>query len=284
MSDFDDVPPLEDMTSVVERVKKISVTKNSGSELNNQAYTKVVGDDDTKELVNSTKKAIETKPKVFGGFQKGFLLSSQPRKCSTSKSTHKPSNKNIDYVIKPTQTQSNSLVLNDVQDAIKNSTPSTDWVNEDILNLVGQDKKLIQQLNQPKFNEAVELMKTNPKQALERYKDDPEVGEFFKKFYGILGKHFNKLAAKSPTTESPNIITSTKAQGEPHLMSQEEKEVKRILDNAELRTILEKQSTQMLVKALKENPDQAQYMLRSGDADLKSDVRKLIAAGVLNIQ
>lgn len=258
MSDCDDIPPLEDMSPVVERVKAMTIAPE---------------ETEKKKVTNVAKKTETTKPtpksqpsqKIFGGMQKGFLLSAPKKKAAPAATVRK-----VDYEIKNASKQS-SLVLNDVQKAMANDK---EWITEDILNKVSGDKKLLRQLSEPKFNHAMELMKRNPQEALERYKDDAEVAEFFKKFYGILGKHFTNLAASKQSQEV----------AEPHLISQEEKEVQNIVNNPELREILQKESIQTLVKTLKENPDQAQYMLRSGSMEFKDDVRKLVSAGVFNFQ
>ncbi|KAK3098603.1 hypothetical protein FSP39_021130 [Pinctada imbricata] len=51
--------------------------------------------------------------------------------------------------------------------------------------------------------EAINMFQSNPSQAMERYKHDVEVQEFFKKFMGLMGEHFTNIADKEEQNKEP---------------------------------------------------------------------------------
>lgn len=272
LEDDDDLPPpLEDMEPVIEKIRKTKIRQEE--EKRDKQHHNVV----QKPEVKNTKEIQTTKKKDFGGMQKGFLLggtASKPKKKAAASCTNK-----VDFDVRASK--QNNLVFDDVQKAME-SHPVHKQVNQNVLKAVEGDEKLLRQLSQPKFAQAVELMKTNPREALERYKNDHEVGEFFKKFYSLLGTEYTKMG-ESAERSSGAPIKTTAQQPERHLVSEDEKEVERVLENEELRSILEKSSTKRLMEALRQNPDRAQHMIR-GDHEIMRDVQKLIQAGLLKIQ
>jgi len=289
MSDSDDMPPpLDDMSEVIERVKKSQLNKSKNSTVLKPKLFSNNAEGDRKAVnicVSTTKSS--TKKKDFGGFQKGFLLGGRTKKKLTStKQSSVEEIPNIDYVVKPTESPQSRLVMDDVQQAMsKMKMGDKSWVNDDILKTVESDDKLVKQLADPKFTAAIEMMKTDPKRALEHFKDDQDVADFFKKFYGILGNHFSSLEDKQiPSGE----IKTQDVSGVDGVIEtekvKEDRNVREVLENPELRSLLEKPSVKSLIEALRENPPKARYIVNTADDEMKLDIQKLISSGLLNVQ
>ena len=286
MDDFDDLPPLEDMSEMVDKVRKITFNRNEALSQNSPIESATIT-----EIKEDVKPAKPKPKKDFGGFKKGFLFGSAPsaNKKTTNSGKSKTNGKaarkeaQVDFVVNTNKDKS-GLVFDDVQKEMKKSQEkSPDWLNDDILKNIESDKDLLHKLAQPKFGAAVELMKNNPKAALEKYKDDKEVADFFKKFYGILGSHFTNLANSSGDSTKSQPIYTRPPPEEPHIMSQEDRQVQDVLNNPELRGILQKDHIKRLMKLIKEDPNQAQHMLMTGSAEFKKDVQMLISNGLLKI-
>jgi len=289
MDDFDDIPPLEDMSEMVDKVRNIKFNNHEKLHQASPEQSATIT-----EIKEDVKPAKPKQKKDFGGFKKGFLFGSAPPvKKNTNKGVKKTvkaveKDTKVDFVINTNKNSAkSSLVFDDVQkemEKTKQQMKPPDWLNDDIIKNIESDKDLLSKLAQPKYAAAVELMKTDPKAALEKYKDDKEVAEFFKKFYGILGSHFTNLANSSGDTGTRNqpIYTRPPAE-EPHIMSEEDRQVQDVLKNPELREILQKGEIKRLMKLIREDPNQAQHMLMTGSHEFKRDVQTLISNGLLKI-
>ena len=72
--------------------------------------------------------------------------------------------------------------------SIHNITLSVDaWVTDDLLKKIEGNEDLFKKLGERKYMEAIAMFQKQPAAAMERYKHDQEVQDFFKKFSGIMG-------------------------------------------------------------------------------------------------
>ncbi|XP_026691625.2 uncharacterized protein LOC101242455 [Ciona intestinalis] len=275
MADEDGIPPLEDMTPLVQRVKEIelkkekSISASGSSVLTNKPETKTL----EKETLNEAKKS-------FGGMQKGFLFGSKP----------KPSKPNVggekepDYVVKRKENKESHLVFDDVQNAMKETgnklLDDKTWITEDLLKSIESNDDLLKQLSDPKFNQAIQWMQKDPKGAMEYYKDDAQVQLFFKQFYKILGQHFTELA---DIPDKGNGATSSN-KADTQMTEQDKNEMDRILSDPEIKSILMKPDIQNLFTLLKTEPDKVQQLLQTCEPRMRSDIQKLVEARLLDFQ
>ena len=68
-----------------------------------------------------------------------------------------------------------------------------DWITEDLLSKIEKNPKLMKQLEDPRFSQALTTFQANPQKALLAVQNDPEVNEFIQEFCGFLGEHFTTL-------------------------------------------------------------------------------------------
>lgn len=286
-----DVPDLDDMSEMVEKIKlktdKPTRVMNSVT-LDPKIEPRLGNESSTAEQPASS---VKTQPNLFGGMKKGFLFgnagSSKPKIDNTKAKTNtkvKAMSSGEGDIIKP-KDSGDPLVLADVQNAMKQNGDlfsNKEWLTEDLLSNVESNEKLFKQLSDPKIARAVDMMQKDPKSAMEYYKNDMEVQLFFKEFYKVLGSHFTKLGDKSESTGATTSVSSpqiTEALG-----SGDEKAMKDILSNPEIREILSRPDIQQLITLLRNNPDEAQKHLSTCDARFRADIAKLVNAGVLGFQ
>ena len=268
---MDDIPPLEDMSDLVDRVKE----KQKSSLCARSAPV-------TSESSNTVSKAKVPAAKNnnvgYGGMKKGFLFG-----CKTSKSnsnTTKAKNtsstaEKFDYEIKGKQ-DDKKFVFDEVQEAVNKPSgfaASKEWLTDDLLKNIEGNKKLLEKMTNPKFSAAIELMQNNPKLAVEKYKDDFDVQEFFMEFYRILGSHFTKLGQQTSGTSTPLKEKS-----------KEEIQFESIISRPDIREILAKPAIKELFTVLRSDPEQGQKLFHSSSNEVKADVQKLIDVGLLNFE
>lgn len=146
---FVDVPPLEDLTEAVHRAKVLRAQSHPQSQPQPRGYSEArngVTEDDSEVLKKHTRPK-ETRAKTassFGGFSKGFLLSSpaasDTAKSSTSKrlktksntAAHPPVDEDIPFLKAKTV---KGPVLPEVQDAMKDAFPllNTEGYNSQVV-------------------------------------------------------------------------------------------------------------------------------------------------------
>lgn len=287
MDDYDDdIPDLDDMSDMVAGIRLNQQAKHaqplitSGFGDSSKSSTQV-SDKSKPKSQHIGKANIDkaTKPKdQFGGMKKGFLFGRSSAKASTKSSTSSKVAGNEEIISPKNNHERNSLVLDEVQEAMKqNVIQDKSWLTEDLLSQISSNEKLSKQLTDPRISKAVSWMQKDPKAAMEYYKDDIEVQNFFKEFYGILGHHFTNLSSEQDTATGE---TGVKNRPDPD----DEKAMQKILSNVEIKQILSKPSIQKLLHELRTNPDEAQKTLNSNDRAFRDDVNKLVEAGLLAFQ
>lgn len=269
MSKYDDMPPLDDMRGFVNRIKERQIEKEKKS---NPPETKQKQPITKQPKDNS--KDVNQSSGSFGGMKKGFLFGGKT--LDTPKKKPAPAAEKVDYVVKPTKSE-DGLVFNEVQNAIRDKFMANPvgWLTGDFLKKVQGNDKLLKQMSDQKFSAAVQLMHNDPQKAMEMYKDDKEVQDFFTDFLNLLGMHFSDLGIKQK--EEPKMkpsSTSTTLPGD-------EEKMEKILANPEIREIMMKPDIQNLFHLLKYEPDKVQTLLNTCDDQMRADIQKLVAAGLL---
>merc|ERR1712039_270679 len=76
-----------------------------------------------------------------------------------------------------------------------------------LMNAMQSRPNLLTGMQNPRIQEAIQLMQKDPQGAHRKYKDDPEVMDFLKEFSGLMATHFDVLSkeegSKPKTTSSP---------------------------------------------------------------------------------
>ena len=265
--DDDDIPPLEDMTTLVDQVKEKQKLQNPTT----KSFEHVV---DEAEPAKPCKMQSQEKSNVgFGGMKKGFLFGNSTAKSSKRVKKSAATSK-TDYEVKASSNKK-KLVFDEVQEAMNESKglpAGTEWVTADLLKKVEGNEALSRKLADPKFSRALQWMQSDPKAAKEYYKNDKDVQEFFMDFYKILGQHFTALGEQTNSSKG--------ASSQPK--SEDEVRFEKILGQPEIKAILAKPSIKHLFTVLREMPEKGQHLFRSSDDELKADVQKLTEVGLLS--
>jgi hypothetical protein len=152
------------------------------------------------DAIKTVERAKESK-KFGGGFKKGFLGGSKKVSTKPPSEETKPTLESDPSAI-PTikgQTQ-HPLVINDVQDAMKEeSNPflqqikQGEWATPELIDQLRDNPILASGLNNPKCLAALQLLQKDPKEAQQRFQNDPEVSFFLQEFGKVMSSHFFAL-------------------------------------------------------------------------------------------
>ena len=272
----DDIPPLEDMTALVDKVKeKQKSVRGANTSVKSSSPS---SDNSTKVSLQNSSHSRSTKKSDtgtgYGGMKKGFLFGNNSTSKTAKKSASKKSaiEKKVDYEVKPKTGANSNLVFDEVQSAVKENVglgQNKEWVTDDLLKKVEGNKTLFSKLADPKFSKALEMMQKDPKSAKDYYKNDKEVQEFFMEFYNILGQHFTTLGEQSDTRPKK---------------SEEEIQFEKTISRPDIKEILSKPAIKTLFTTLRDSPKEGQRLFHSSDQSLKADIQKLVEAGLLNFE
>jgi len=75
------------------------------------------------------------------------------------------------------------------------------WATPDLLETISKNPRLVAGLSNPKFKAALEALQANPREAMKRFKDHPEILDYIKEFCGVMGEHFMKLGEVQENTK-----------------------------------------------------------------------------------
>ncbi|ESO85762.1 hypothetical protein LOTGIDRAFT_204592 [Lottia gigantea] len=290
-NELDDIPPLEDMSHMLQEIDKIRPEKKIMKDYIPESKTLEVTSNPVvkteKESVGRDK-TVNTKSNSFGGMKKGFLFSS-PKDKVTPVSKNKDSKCETMPYIKKTETN-DELRINEVQDAMKaggNLLQNKDWVNDDLLKEIEKNDVLYSKLSNPQFSAAIAEFQHNPEGAMKKYADNAEMQKFLKEFCGVMGNHFSQLAEKNPSNKTeggkgPVLITQN-TDSEPHIKSEDENRLEEILSSEKVKEVLMDEKIQNLFHTLKNNPKAGERILHNADGDFKRKIKVLIDAGLLQI-
>merc|ERR1712130_664637 len=97
----------------------------------------------------------------------------------------------------PEAARRESLKLPEVQRAIQQSTQKLkedqSWVTPQLLQALSARPDLSKAMSDPKIQEAMQMMQSDPEGAKKKYKNDPEVTKFMTDFTGLMATHFEVL-------------------------------------------------------------------------------------------
>ncbi|XP_035685804.1 uncharacterized protein LOC118422389 [Branchiostoma floridae] len=285
MADDDDIPPLEDMSELVERINTISEFKGKRKTVSDSkvsSFTEAgsgegknlpttssppsskvtsgqdgsIGKGDS-QVSSSTSSDSVSKKETFGGMKKGFLFGSgaKPKKKPVSKPAEKKTETgHVESipVIKPKEPQGTGLELPEVQAAMKSASEqlqkNTDWVTEDLLKKIQSSSSLTSKMEDPRFQQALAKFQRNPALAMQEYGDNPEVQKFFTEFCSILGDHFTKIADQQDSVAPPPVQTTpTPAGADMRVLQSTDPHQPTAEDEAKMREILSNPEMQQVL-------------------------------------
>ncbi|XP_033123905.1 uncharacterized protein LOC117121634 isoform X2 [Anneissia japonica] len=307
------------MTEFLEQVKKLGMKNDSckPSETSESTSTTPVHKKQPKPTKNaavqvgkSVVKPSNSDNTSFGGMKKGFLFSAGKSKPPTKskmqcEKTKTVSNELIQSndedltVLKPKK-ETRQHEIPEVQEAMKDSVPSwldRSWITRDLLATIEKHPKLAKQIQQPKFAMAVAQFQESPQKAMSDFQNDPELQQFFREFFSVLGDHFTKLGDSQAVPTSPTAVpcgspvdatakSSNSSSNSKPKQSTEEDELRmqKILADPKIQEVLADTRIQRLIEMLRKEPHKVQGLLQRASADLKPKVQRLVDSGLLAYQ
>mmetsp|Transcript_1949 Transcript_1949/g.4194 ORF Transcript_1949/g.4194 Transcript_1949/m.4194 type:complete len:355 (-) Transcript_1949:367-1431(-) len=155
--------------------------------------------------------SAKAKAPCVGGIKKGFLLGplKQKRKPVAKKAAEDgappplvTATEKI-HTVRPKSDPNcgaNGLVIDEVQEEMRKQKHSFleslergEFVNDKLLGRLQDNGSLVERLKDPRYSAALEDMRADPSAAMKKYRDVPDVQNFFREFCGILGDHFIDL-------------------------------------------------------------------------------------------
>ena len=186
----------------------------------------------------SQKPGADLKPN--NGFKKGFLSgggggsSSRSSKASSASSSgesgggggSRSTGGDVPMVRADVEARQKSLQLPEVQERIEAEktekaklNQNKSWMTPELLQKIAAKPILRKAFTDPKCQQAMTEMQTNPQQAMQKYGDVPEMREFLQAFMKLMGEHFTELAEKQEKEQE----AARKARGEPELTPEQKK-------------------------------------------------------------
>ncbi|EDO38750.1 predicted protein [Nematostella vectensis] len=210
-SDDEDIPPLEDMSDLVEKINNIRDIKFDSKPHSTPTTTCRTQPEASDSGLNTAaskstskhSKASDSTTDTFGGFKKGFLLSSKPSKSqqkiplTTSAATQKCDD--IPFIKPNTEAAKNERQIPEVQEAMKSGIPlldNKDWITGDLLEKLQSNPALFKKLMDPRFSQALAQLQSNPWEAFASLQGDPEMQVALQEFCSLMGQHFTQLGDK----------------------------------------------------------------------------------------
>lgn len=244
MDDDDDVPPLEATRHKPDTKQEEGIRNGKSREKSERTDdpTNGAGGQEAVEERNEVAEAMmqralaareqkrketdESRRKVDGfggGLKKGFL-SSKPQAI---KAKDREKDKQPKDVKEPQEVpfiagagskedaKRMSLQMPEVQQAmqgVEKLKQDQSWVTPQLMAALQSRPELLKSLSDPKIQEAMQLMQTDPDEARRRYSDNEEVSKFIKDFGSLMATHFNVLSKEASNTKPQSGYSAPKEQ------------------------------------------------------------------------
>jgi len=153
-----------------------------------------------------------------GGLKKGFLSGGKTKKRTTKKAVASRDVEEIPFITgfaDPEAARRESLKLPEVQrmfveQSSKKLKEDNSWVTPQLIQALASRPDLSKAMSDPKIQEAMALMQSDPEAAKKKYKEDSEVTSFLKDFTGLMATHFEVLGKEASST--PQKLPSSPAE------------------------------------------------------------------------
>eukprot|EP00128_Syssomonas_multiformis_P009278 Colp12_sorted_trinity150504_noHs@20455 len=277
----DDVPPLEDFSDVISKIKfakesksefrTAAVEPNLAKAPAQPAQAKPVSQSQPTTTQASANKPAAKSSSGFG-FKKGFLTSSKPTKTSNEQKKTPKVEEYVEVKSKP-QAADERFRLPEVQQAMNQNIgllQKGDWITPELLEKIAKRPHLLQLLSNPGFSQALTELQRNPQAAMQKYQNNPEFSEALKEFAGFIGEHFEQLADKEEAKKKAN----------PDPM---DLKVQELLANPEIKQLLMDPEVQHFLNSVKQNPSDTSR-LQNLNPDFARKVKRLMELGFLQVQ
>ena len=253
-------------------------------------------------------------PEERGGLKKGFL-GGAPASAKASKPAAKSSTADLPEIKADKQQKKKSLELPEVQQQIAEETAAhssakaaaggqdNSWVTPDLMKKIGANPILRKAFTDPRCQEAMTALQTNPQEAMKKYGANAEMREFLQAFMKLMGDHFTELADKqdaaagkgkgkgsAAATPPPAGVATRETATQPLIApakSAEERQAEAAVEAAmrdpEVVAILQEPQVQALLGKLQMGQSHELDIAMRRDPSLVAKLRKLSQAGLIGM-
>lgn len=156
------------------------------------------------------------------------------------------------------------------------------WMTPELLQKIAMNPLLRKGFTDPRCQQAMAEMQSDPQAAMRKYGDQPEMRTFLQNFMKLMGEHFTALAEKEEAEKA------AQAPPEPPPMTPEQRKAQEVAQSAmadpEVRAIVQEPQIQQLLHNMQNGvPFELDKMMRS-DPEVVRKLRKLKEAGLLNME
>ncbi len=179
--------------------------------------------------------APKPQTKKTTGFAKGFLLGSSKKQAAPKAA----SVEDLSYIkAKPKE---DSLRLAEIEAMKKEVTDKqSEWMTPDLLKTMWENEKVRAAMSDPVFLQAINMMKAEPKKAIEVYGKYPQLVPTLMEFNRIMSEHMEKLSIP-PDAQTSDIDREKAAKQDPGAYAIEtDPEVKEVLKDPRVQKVLYK--------------------------------------------
>ena len=220
------------------------------------------------------KQSRRKEDRKFGsGMKGGFFNRKKKKKNKKKKSTSEQ--KTSIPVLKPTQKKKDPLRISEVQQAMSETAMNTlkegEWVNNDLMKKIRENPTLLRTFSDPRFKHLAERLQSNPKGVIQEAQRNPELKEFLNALMSVLGSHFKQMGENTSTKQTTTPI-----------QQQQDPDVKRVLDNPELRALLMDPKMKEVLQNCSMKPGALQYYMSI--PDVRAKLMKMAQAGLIQLQ
>eukprot|EP00041_Stephanoeca_diplocostata_P013191 m.230233 g.230233 ORF g.230233 m.230233 type:complete len:259 (+) comp19254_c1_seq16:732-1508(+) len=237
----------------------------------------------------NTGKSLKVKPEnlklveTFSGLGKGFFSSASTPRLKEEDEIEVLSPKNPGEL--PGQLPEVQEMLNAGKVMQENKDQ---WCTPDLLEKISKQPHLMKMMSNPQFATALTEFEKNPKGAMLKYGDNPQMAEFFKSFCDIMGNHLTGISdvnGQQKPTPTP-AASNTSANTEVAVSSEDDRKLQEALARPEVVDALQDERVKGLIGMLKEKPQFSGPLTDKAmrDPDVARKLRILVSAGLLDLR
>lgn len=198
-SSDDELPPLQDMSILVNHLKQAKPEKIADL-INDSVIEK---NEPNKSLSSVKSKSI--------GLKKGFFGNTSSKKSFKSPNQDPTKINNIP-TIAPNPFAKSNLQFDEVQKAMD----VADWKTPEFYKAMTHRPEIMKGFNDPELMNAVGEFSRDPHAAMEKYKDREDVRQFMMSFSDLMGRQFQKLSEDQKKFNNETLVPSTENDLKPH--------------------------------------------------------------------
>jgi len=235
--------------------------------------------------------------KPSNGFKKGFLSGGTSQRStnkvsSSATGSSGSSSGGVPMLKGSADAKQKSLELPEVQskmaadqaEAAKlGANGPNGWMTPELMQKIAATPVLRKAFMDPRCQQAMSEMTSNPTEAMKKYGDVPEMREFLQAFMKLMGEHFGELAEKQEAEKRKAQEAQAMASMTPEQRKAQEVAAKAMAD-PEVHAIVSEPKIQALLANMQMGTSFELEAAMRSDPDVVRKLQKLSAAGLIGME